>query len=309
MPRIRFSTLFWLTCNFASAHALRILMVGDSVDRYAVHDWCLTKNGSFCKTHTENGWIWIPTNCTTIGSYPDPLYDLFKQSVRVYSWGVSVCDVLSENISLGFLFNMQGVSPNPPWFDPRKSHLGLETFIESKDMKTVDVVFRKCQGPAIAPLIRALGGHPDAIVIQSLLWDISRLITGTLGRNGGVAICNSSSLRDEWSSSWLRNASELVDTVSSYFPNTHLKAWRGANQILDPDPPCKRTFINEVNERAKILAKQKQIPFLDFSSYPGVSANMRDLIHPSPAVNVLYVNDVVRMFQKLKSESQRSNGV
>eukprot|EP00602_Paraphysomonas_sp_CaronLab_P011119 CAMPEP_0185039284 /NCGR_PEP_ID=MMETSP1103-20130426/35982_1 /TAXON_ID=36769 /ORGANISM="Paraphysomonas bandaiensis, Strain Caron Lab Isolate" /LENGTH=154 /DNA_ID=CAMNT_0027578105 /DNA_START=327 /DNA_END=788 /DNA_ORIENTATION=+ len=152
---------------------------------------------------------------------------------------------------------MQGASPNGPWYDPRKSQLGLEKYAKGS-MNSMAETFRIAQGPAITPLVSAMGGSPDAVIVNTCFWDIGRLVTGPMGRHGGVETCSSPILRTQWVKSWANNASELVDAIREYFPRTWM-AWRSANDILTPDPPCRQEMILEMNSAARNISSRKQL--------------------------------------------------
>lgn len=257
-----------------------------------VRDWCLGR-GDLCRSVDHQGWTWTPTTCTTKALFPQSLYDEFSFSRRVHSWTVFVCDSAEYNITLGFLFNMQGVAPYGPWFDPDKSNIELHGYPPNGATVTVRDTFRKAQGPAIAPLIKAMGGAPDAITINSAFWDIGRLVTGFAGKNGGIQTCNISDLRRDWVQSWARNASLLVDTIRELLPDTKYVAWRNANLITVPVPPCRTEMIKEMNSAAKGFARAKGIHYVDYYSTPNITGQMRDSVHANAQINAIFVTTLI----------------
>jgi hypothetical protein len=288
---------FWIFFQLSveeSSGFLRILSIGDSIDRYLLHDWCEETGGKYCRSYDENGWIWKPTNCTSHGSHPTPVFDLFKHTMRVYSWEIAICDNLAMNISLGFLFNMQGVSPYPPWFNQQKSHFGIESYKLPDPNKSARDAFNNFQLPAIPHLIKALGGPPAAISINSYLWDSGRMLA-----NGGFNTCNSTSARHEWVHSWVRNASDLVDAIHEAVPSARWLGWRMAHNITDPEPACRLSMIEEMNAAAHHMVTSKKMhwePWLARHSL--VNVDMRDHIHPGPTPNVAHVTSLIRAVKR-----------
>jgi hypothetical protein len=270
---------------------LNVLLVGDSVDRFLVTDYCRAQNANLCATIEEFGGKYHTTNCTSEGSYPVPLSSLFQFSKRIFPWSVVICDDTDHNVSIGFLFNTQGVSPQPPWFWPAKSTVGLEDNIY--DTFGVGETFDVAQGPAVAQLLRGLGGEVDAFIINSVFWDIGRLVTGKLGRQGGTNICSNPAERAEFVSSWARNASHLIHTISRHFPHAAWKGWRTANHITNAVPPCRNNLVVEMNRASYHVAKRMHLSWLDFFSFPGVGHEMRDSHHPNANVSAAFMRKVI----------------
>jgi hypothetical protein len=283
---------FLLQFNFVWSW-LRVLSIGDSIDRYLIHDWCVNSGGNFCKSFDENGWIWKPTNCTSNSSNPRSVYSLFKNTMRVYSWEISICDNFSENVTLGFLFNMQGVSPYPPWFNQHKSHFGIESY-QMLSNNTAKDAFNHFQLPAFPNLFRALGGRPQAISINSYLWDTGRMLA-----YGGFETCNSTSKRHEWVHSWIKNASDLVDAIHEAVPTVRWMGWRMAHKISDSNPSCRLLMIDEMNHAAYRMAVSKQLhwePWL--ARHPLVNDDMRDFIHPGPVPNIAHMTSLISTIKR-----------
>lgn len=289
-----FPVFVWFFCHFSLCYStLRILSIGDSIDRYLLHDWCEATGGQFCRSFDENGWIWKPTNCTTNSSKPQTLWGLFKHTMRAYAWEVAICDSFAENVTLGFLFNMQGVSPYPPWFNQHKSHFGVETYRMNENTTAKDA-FNHFQLPAFPSLIRALGGRPQAISINSYLWDTGRMLA-----HDGLGTCNSTSLRHEWVRSWVRNASDLVDAIHDAVPTVRWIGWRMAHNITDPNPSCRLLMIEEMNLAAHHMVVTKKLhwePWL--AHHPLVNVEMRDHIHPGPKPNIAHMSTLVSRIKR-----------
>lgn len=246
------------------------------------------------------GWTWKTTKCSTNATYPYSLSDQFNFSKRIHSWCVFICDSELEDITLGFLFNMQGVAPNLPWFDIAKSNLGMSGYPPpgTEHSITVRDTFLKAQGPAISPLIHSMGGPPDAITVNSAFWDIGRLVTGKLGKEGGIDTCENMKHRAKWVESWAKNATVLIDTIVELFPETKWLGWRTANLITVPIPPCRTEMILEMNEAAKLFSRKKGIHIADYFSIPNMSKNMRDPVHPNTQINAAYMENLIQRIRK-----------
>ena len=193
---------------------------------------------------------------------------------------------------------MQGVSPYPPWFDEAKSSLGLTGYPPDGQHVTIRETFRHAQLPAIAPLQYAMGGVPDAITINSALWDIARLVTGRIGRTGGIDLCNTTTTRAEWVASWAQNVSMLLDTIGEIVPQTTWLGWRSANPTPALAPSCRVDMVVDMNRAAKKVCAGKQgVHFVDYYHTPHIVENMRDNVHPNAKVNGVYMNDLIAMIK------------
>lgn len=290
----------------ASSHPqhLNILLIGDSVDRYLVTDYCRVQHVSnLCSTISEYSGKYHVTNCTSRGSGSVALSSLFQFSKRIFPWSVVMCDDFDQDISIGFLFNTQGVSPQPPWFWPAKSTTGLEEYLvnmmsNNSNSFSVRQTFTAAQGPAIAPLLQGFGGQVDALLINSCFWDIGRLVTGELGRRGGQEICSNPLQRADYVASWSRNASHLLNAIDEYFPHVRWRGWRTSNYISNAVPSCRNNLVTEMNQASYHLAKKMHLSWLDFFSFPSVADDMRDSHHPNRNITAAFMHQVIKRIRK-----------
>jgi hypothetical protein len=285
--------LFFVHFSLISS-SLRVLFIGDSIDRYLLHDWCHATNGHDCQSVDEAGPAMKPFYCTTNASHPTPLYNLFHNSKKAFSWEISVCDNLKQNITLGILFNKQGVSPYPPWFHPQKSHLESEDYAIHRPDKTVRDLFHHFLQPALPGLFTALGGPPQAISINSCFWDIARML-----HYGGTPICESTVQRHEWIQSWTANVSTYIDTIQEAIPSAKWTGWRMSHNITYRDPPCRWLMIKEMNEAVQRLIVSKKMhwePWL--AEHPLVNVEMRDATHPGIPANLAHMNALLSQIQR-----------
>lgn len=206
-----------------------------------------------------------------------------------------MCDDYKHHVSIGFLFNTQGVSPQPPWFWPQKSNLDIYSSIFHSF--NISDSFGAAQGPAIAPLLKGYKGPVDAYMVNSVFWDIGRLVTGTLRYKGGLDICNIPYKRAEHVASWARNASDLVLTIDHYFPHAKWKAWRTANHISNAIPSCRNDLVDAMNLASHHIATSNHMHWMDFASFPGVIDDMRDAHHPNANVTASFMQFVIENIQ------------
>lgn len=294
--------LFLSTAGGHVSHHLRqhlnILLIGDSVDRYLVTDYCRAQNGNLCSTIDEFSGTYHLTNCTSRGSGSVALSALFQFSKRIYPWSVVICDDYEQELSLGFLFNTQGVSPHPPWFWPAKSTIGLEDVDMISNSFSVSRTFAAAQGPAIVPLLQGFGGQVDAVIVNSCFWDIGRLVTGKLGREGGREICSNPLQRSEYVASWSQNVSHLLHAIHKHFPQARWKGWRTANYISNAVPSCRNHLVTDMNQASYLVAKKMNLKWLDFFSFPGVADEMRDSHHPNQNVSATFMCQVIKQIRE-----------
>jgi len=84
---------------------LRLLLIGDSVDRNAVQDWCVSNDATLCHVHGE-------CDVDNIFEGNRTFHSFFSQSVSSKG-AVQVCYSHNLNIIVSFLFNTNGVMPRP----------------------------------------------------------------------------------------------------------------------------------------------------------------------------------------------------
>jgi hypothetical protein len=159
--------------------------------------------------------------------------------------------------------------------------------------------FDKAQGPAISPLLKAFHGPVDALMVNSVFWDIGRLVTGSLGRKSGREICSDPNRREEYVESWAHNASHLIRAIEQYFPLVKWKAWRTANFIQNPLPPCRNDLVRAMNRESHHIARKHNMLRMDLSSFRGVMDNMRDSHHPNSNVTAAFMQAII---ENIKTE-------
>jgi hypothetical protein len=278
--------------------SLRILSLGDSIDRNLLLDWCDWKKGRLCQAVAGKAGVFRPTSCASDRSHPIPLYDLFPRKILLSSWEISICDDHDSNVTLGLLFNKQGVSPYPPWHHPK--FLEMEDYDLSQP-KTVKHLFNYFLRPALPGLLQALGGPPHAISINSCLWDLAHVFDFN-----GSTICSSPLRQQNLIHSWAKNITLLIDS----FPSTRWMGWRMSHNISRP-PPCRLAMIQQMNSAARQIIVSKKMhwePWL--ADHRLVNVEMRDETHPGPAPNIAHMSTLIdtirRDLERRRAGSERA---
>jgi hypothetical protein len=82
----------------------RILLIGDSVDRYSIEDWCNAYKYNIIKGGDKT---------ITNGTYPNTVFNYFgNYHERNRAWEVRICENHSKQVIIGFIFNKIGVKPS-----------------------------------------------------------------------------------------------------------------------------------------------------------------------------------------------------
>ena len=139
----------------------------------------------------------------------------------------------------------------------------------------------------------------NAVMINSAFWDIGRLVTGSLRHHGGIEVCKNASFHKNFTDSWKKNASDLIDIITSYIPGVAWRGWRTANYIINPIPPCRNDLVSLINNASLGVAKSHGLSWIDFSSYPNVNVKMRDSHHPGANATAVFMRDII---QRIRSE-------
>lgn len=128
---------------------IRLLFIGDSIDRLMVEDWCSLVNGTIFKENTISPLTTPPprppshrSSQLSQLSQPQPLqsqplqpqlqlqhnvHSVFKVYGRKRkSWEIRLCQSLQHNVRITFLANKFGVKPHPPWHSPIATMSGME---------------------------------------------------------------------------------------------------------------------------------------------------------------------------------------
>ena len=200
--------LFLLNCYFIIS--LRVMVIGDSVDRYMVSDWCLENGGILYTDKTMNTF-------PALNQLMSPLSRRFK------SWEFRTCISLSRGINISYVFNRIGVRTQEPFYMPLTTVAGLNEKEKSllKNSNSQEKSIMITIGPALKALSdpKILGGEVEAVFLHSGFWDLSKRVDVKGQDNGVVAM-------GDWIDSWYNNATILMSLIQKRYPKANFFGWR-----------------------------------------------------------------------------------
>jgi hypothetical protein len=207
----------------------RVLLIGDSVDRYTVWDWCDHVGGLLLKEdtilpfagppirrHRGPGRVRPQLNAPT--SQPTPTVSEFQAIIDKYrtlyarrnSLEPAFCDARAvRGIVVADITNKVGVNAHPPWMSQENVVSGLET-MNFELMKDLNETFETVIGPGLDMLEDMMGGKPHAVLAHSMFWDFGRPdYSGDKENNPS-----------RWADTWLQNVQVLLNIVKTRYVMT-----------------------------------------------------------------------------------------
>lgn len=156
--------------------------------------------------------------------------------------------------------------------------------------------------------------RPDAIVVQSLYWDLKRTHLCHRSVHNSLHSANGSELRRLWISEWSRNATrfakgaklaaESLGWLVPYF------AWRAANFVHEDMVRWRYPFSNELIHMATAAIKA-EIANLDvryFDHFDGFREPVRDGVHPAESSVVEAMDHLLFDAAKARCRNERTLG-
>lgn len=210
----------FVSCVFLSVSfpkPLTLLIIGDSVDRYMVEDWCKHRSRGYL--HTER------TKQPLLFYAKTSLHEVLKpQGMRRKSWEVRICEHVAPNgsMSVVFIANKFGVKPQPPWHSPIATMSGFEAELTGKNYSQSEL-FRIALMPGVEALRRAVSadGSFHGILLSSSFWDLSHPDPTGRRLNNGT----------NWVAEWASNVSTLMRTVRGALPGAQWYGWHTMNMF------------------------------------------------------------------------------
>jgi hypothetical protein len=298
----------------------RLLLVGDSVDRYAIWDWCESIGGRLLKDDTIFPYF-VPLHRSrfppkkakprnssptcqptpTISQYQD-IIDKHKDfHSRRYSLEPTLCDARSiRGIVVGLVANKMGTKMNPPWHMPVNIVAGPQS-TNFENMRSLNATFQAILTPGFNVVEELMGGPPHAILVNSLFWDLAHPdLSGN--REGNPSL---------WIDTWLENVQLLMSIIKSRYSITNTSSnaiernlrcvsefqssdmWMGfrtANyfQAVDNDKsssswytPYSYMLMIEMNERARRALVLPAKAHVDILDAYVPKMPLRDFMHPA----------------------------
>lgn len=261
--------------NASSFSNIRIVLIGDSVERCAVEDWCRKYNGTLMNDYASLDFI---DSSMTL----DKLLKPYNQ--RRKAWEIRLCDAsLSKNIIMATVCNKFGVKPQPPWHRPLMTSASL-TIANFTGFQVSDI-FRVGIKPALDILTKAMGGPSHGIMLNSAFWDLSHPDPENRRRLN----------RADWLQSWAKNLTSLMSVVKNHYRNadTSYFAWRKASKPTVDASHWNTLYAHELlvdmNILSEEVARNQSFDVLDF--YKVV---LRDHLHPAPVSTIPLCDRFIR---------------
>lgn len=254
--------------NHSESYA-SLLVLGDSVDRYMVKDWCKHKLGHIL---TERSHERSNASLNT-----DTVHELLKPyGMRRKSWDVWICEDFKDKKLVTTLSNKFGVKPTPPWHQPIATMGGLDHTVLFRNTN-YSFLFDYGLAPAFSPLIEATTGtDPTGIMINSAFWDLSHPDPENFRESS------------EWVDSWATNTSLLMQLVKKSFPKTRWFAWHTANRFHTSSKHWNTVhalhLLEEVNKRSEAISAANGYDWIDLEGKimgRNFHKYLRDALHPS----------------------------
>ncbi len=266
---------------------LRLLVIGDSVDRYMVDNWCKAVDGNL---HTEISWS------TTNHSNSATIHEIFHPyKSRHRSWEIRVCEDWRRKVYVSTIANKFGVKPFPPWHMPIRTMSGLETILTSQNL-SLSELFALALAPALIPVNLSTGGEPHGVMLNTAFWDLSHPDPHQVRTRQN---------KENWLQSWSRNLTEFMHIVKTALPRTTYFGHHTGNDFPTVNyhwnTPFALELLHAMNNRSARVAAESGFDWVDFARYP---IKMRDHLHPTAPSLIQLCNDVL-----LRTRSKLSSSV
>jgi hypothetical protein len=240
-----------------------LLILGDSVDRYMVKDWC-QKSGNILTERSHER--------SNASISPLTVHELLKPyGMRRKSWDIWICESCTEKKIVATIANKFGVKAYPPWHMPIATMSGLdhEVLLNNTNYSNLFNIGLK---PAFKPLIAATTGKdPTGIMLNSAFWDLSHPDLESFRESN----------KNGWVDSWAANTSALMKLMKRSFTNTKWFAWHTANKFYPGrghwNTPLALNLLLTMNERSKEVAGENGYEWIDFA---GKINSAIELVYP-----------------------------
>jgi len=262
---------------------LRIVIIGDSVDRYMVEDWCghsITNGNLYSDRCLWDEEFMEKPFCKKLQSFFEAegiapgIFPPLKKRFR--AWEFRICDALeTRGIILSYVFNKCGTGSNGPFWMPVQTLGGIEDkVVESRSVKqTFDI--------SIAPVLRIisnkaiLGGSANAVLLHSLFWDLGGFF---LNKN---PFDHTKLGRQNFKQSWNFNITQLMEVTRNFLPDAKFYGFRTANDFTVNNKEWHNyesyLLLQEMNKEIYKFAGRSGYTVLDKWGI----CRRRDFLHPS----------------------------
>jgi len=315
----------------------KVLFIGDSVDRFAISDWCSFGNEGPIDISVKNKQVGCKTGHKSIQQHL-PQCEPFARHTNAAN--TTVCNLDPEFVEksvmmcakkdaiAAFVFNDQGT--NLRFVCDQHEHRFFKkkrTDKNSTSVAGVDVHTHRrrrmaeheqsliaCLSNTLMPMIdavrQALGGI-DGVVIQSYFWDISNRFDED-GHQLATPTGNAEFLSD-----WERSTSSYLDVILPYLHKINgdgakapWVAWRTVNRVDEANDGKHWTStqaqeqLNVMNPVGVNLARQKKMDdVVPFHIFPGADRR-RDRVHPNVKATATMIDYTIRMVQLMHNSDR-----
>jgi hypothetical protein len=271
-----------------------IFIIGDSVDRISILDWC---DFHSCQ-------VSFPTK--------EYYHNFTKHHIkfdirRLQVWEILKCDCPRRQVlipvTIGFLFNKYGTSCcGYPWYkyEIHRMAPGLDPKLQTTNM-TMEDMWNKTQHLGVLFAIKFMGDKAlDVVAIASTFWDLA---TYTYIKQEQLLEIDPNIFITHWKV----RVKKLITVIKSEFSSTFSKAplflWRPSNNFHSKlqsnlTNPSNRWLSSEnlvlISEINQFIEENRISLGLDgVEKTMKTASSLRDHIHPHPVFGIHYVETLV----------------
>ena len=153
---------------------------------------------------------------------------------------------------------------------------------------------------------QALGGPPNAVLLQSLFHDLEWTFWTSPSFIHGMAA--SDDIWSEWLARWSSVASLSVQAALRHFQQATWLGWRGSNQVWQGDHDgwlLVAPRIVSANTEAARMAQRMGIEFADFDCFSKLS-DLSDYVHQKRQVHRAFILELLKNLTDLAPKSKIS---
>jgi len=291
-----------------------LLVIGDSVDRYMVDDWC-----DHHRANDTYGFVQ-----EVFGQKPDARFGRWSEWGRVsedfqnllkssgvagwQAWQSRICIVSDLGVAAAFVHNFKGVDTQGPWWqEPEYKELYNMSCTETSPPADCHDTQRWLR-PAVGAITEYLKVKPEVTIIHSNRWDVVRMheiqhVPQESFANGVIQ------------AEWKQNATKYIEAIKEIVPGSKV-IWRttavrseknsapGASK-LSPGELMEEEGVRYLNQAARELCKQGGIPVeeMEVDRLNGIEMGFRDLRHPKPEFLTEFMDDLMETHMGLQEKT------
>lgn len=274
-------------------HLKLLLVIGDSVDRYMIDDWCDSQRSNNISVSHE-----------VFGQEPDGNFGRWSQNGRISedfqnllessgvagwkAWQSRICIVPELGVATAFVHNFKGVDTQGPWWHERK-------YKELYNMSCTETLIpaechnmQRFLGLATGAITEYLQVKPEVTMINSNRWDVARM-------NEIQHVPKESFTNGEAQAEWKHNATKFIQTIKEIVPGSQI-IWHTTPARSEGGVASEDEGVRYLNEAARELCKKEGIPVqeMEVDSLNGIEMDFRDLRHPKPEFLSEFMQDLVK---------------